>query len=163
MNEDQTINNLDVQQQQKQLYRTHKNTIDAESQSLGNYEYAQVQTGPNQQQGAGLCPVCGAVLPQGADCENCRKYVKNDVCSFCGAIFDGDGAYCPECGSPRGGIVCPECHTLNEFAFWKKCGFPLTAEAKEQLEYLHHTPEFKHLQQLNGSIFSSRDISLVSC
>ncbi|MGN1230104.1 MAG: zinc ribbon domain-containing protein, partial [Prevotella sp.] len=102
MNEDQTINNSEVQQRQEQLFRTQENIPGAEPESAGQYQYAQAQSEPARQQGASLCPVCGAVLPQGADyCENCRRYVKNDVCSFCGAPFEGDGAYCPECGSPR--------------------------------------------------------------
>ena len=131
MNEDHTISNSEVQQRQEKLYRIQENISNANLDGAGQYLYAQAQAEPTPQQGASLCPVCGSVLPQGADyCENCRRYVKNDVCSFCGAPFPGDGAYCPECGSPRGGIVCPECHTLNEFAFCKKCGFPLTTDAK---------------------------------
>ena len=164
MNEDHTINNSEVQQRQEQLFRTQENIPSAEPESDGQYAFAQAYAEPVRQQGASLCPVCGAVLPQGADyCENCRRYVKNDVCSFCGAPFPGEGAYCPECGSPRGGIVCPECHTLNEFAFCKKCGFPLTLEAKEQLEYLHHTPEFKRLQELTNEMSRLENIEPFSC
>lgn len=162
MNEDQTINNPEVQQRQEQLQRTQENVQYTEPANMGIY--AQAQAEPMPQQGATLCPVCGSVLPAGADyCENCRKYIKHDVCSFCGAPFEGDGAYCPECGSPRGGIVCPECHTLNEFAFCKKCGYPLTAEAKEQMEYLHHTPEFKRLQQLTTEMSRLDNIEPFSC
>ena len=118
---------------------------------MGQYVYAQAE--PLQAMGAGVCPYCGSVLPEDADyCESCRKYVKKDVCSFCGAMFYGDGEYCPECGCPRGGIVCPECHTLNEFAFCKKCGFPLTVEAREQMDYLHRTPEYKRLQELTAEM-----------
>ena len=151
MNEDQTISNLEMQKRQEHLQLQTENTQYSQSQGLGMNNYA--QTVPQATQSLTVCPVCGSALPEGADyCENCRKYVKHDVCSFCGAAFEGDGAYCPECGSPRGGIVCPECHTLNEFAFCKKCGFPLTAEAKEQMEYLHHTPEYQKLQKLTNEM-----------
>lgn len=151
MNEDQTISNLEMQKRQEHLQLQPENQQYSQSRGLGMNDYA--QTAPQATQSLTVCPVCGSALPEDADyCENCRKYVKHDVCSFCGAAFEGDGAYCPECGSPRGGIVCPECHTLNEFAFCKKCGFPLTAEAKEQMEYLHHTPEYQKLQKLTNEM-----------
>ena len=77
--------------------------------------------------GKTTCPNCGAELDADADfCETCRRYVKKDVCSFCGAHLNDNDAFCPECGSPRGGIVCPVCHTLNEFSFCKQCGTALT-------------------------------------
>lgn len=164
MNKDQTLSNPEVQKKQEHLYLQNENTTYTQSQGLGISSFAQPAAADTQS--LTVCPVCGSTLPEGADyCENCRKYVKNDVCSFCGASFGGDGAYCPECGSPRGGIVCPECHTLNEFAFCKKCGFPLTLEAREQMEYLHHTPEYHKLQQLTNELsrlenivpFSSED------
>ena len=76
------------------------------------------------------CPNCGAELDPDADfCESCRRYIRQDVCSFCGARLSGSNAFCPECGSPRGGIVCPVCHTLNDFSFCKQCGTPLTDDA----------------------------------
>ena len=95
------------------------------------------------------CPNCGADLDPGADfCESCRRYVKNDVCSFCGARLSGSEAFCPECGSPKGGIVCPVCHTLNDFSFCKQCGSPLTDEARELMQQVHELPEFKEMQRL---------------
>jgi predicted amidophosphoribosyltransferase len=114
------------------------------------------------------CPNCGAELDADADfCETCRRYVRKDVCSFCGAHLDGNEAFCPECGSPRGGIVCPVCHTMNDFAFCKKCGTALTAEAKELLKELQKNPDYKELldvvqeySNLEGSLpyNSERDI-----
>ena len=95
------------------------------------------------------CPNCGADLDPGADfCESCRRYVKHDVCSFCGARLSGSEAFCPECGSPKGGIVCPVCHTLNDFSFCKQCGSPLTDEARELMQQVHELPEFKEMQRL---------------
>ena len=95
------------------------------------------------------CPNCGADLDPGADfCESCRRYVKFDVCSFCGAALTGSEAFCPECGSPKGGIVCPVCHTLNDFSFCKQCGTPLTDEARELMQQVHELPEFKEMQRL---------------
>ena len=83
------------------------------------------------------CPHCGAEIDPDADfCEVCHHYIKKDVCSYCGAHLEGSEAYCPECGSPRGGMVCPTCHTLNDFAFCKKCGTALTKEARQLVKQL---------------------------
>ena len=92
------------------------------------------------------CPHCGAEMDPDADfCEVCHHYVKKDVCSYCGAHLAGNEAYCPECGSPRGGIVCPTCHTLNDFAFCKQCGTPLTAEARQLVKELQLNPDYQEL------------------
>ena len=99
--------------------------------------------------GKTACPNCGAELDPDADfCESCRRYIRQDVCSFCGASLSGNDAFCPECGSPRGGIICPVCHTLNDFSFCKQCGTPLTEEARQLMVQIHELPEFKELQQL---------------
>jgi hypothetical protein len=81
-------------------------------------------------------------------CEVCHHYIKSDVCSFCGATLTGTEAYCPECGSPRGGIVCPTCHTLNDFAFCKQCGTPLTEEARQLVAEISERPDYKEMVQL---------------
>ena len=92
------------------------------------------------------CPFCGAEVDPDADfCEACHRYIRKDICSYCGAKLKGNEAYCPECGSPRGGLVCPTCHTMNDFAFCKKCGTALTAEAKEMLKELQKNPDYKEL------------------
>ena len=99
------------------------------------------------------CPNCGAELDPDADfCESCRRYIKHDVCSFCGAGLSGQEAFCPECGSPRGGIVCPVCHTLNDFSFCKQCGTALTEEARQLMEKIHEMPEFKEMQRLASEL-----------
>ncbi len=96
-----------------------------------------------------VCPNCGSDLDADADfCEVCHHYIRRDVCSFCGsAISDSDG-YCPQCGSPRGGIVCPTCHTLNDFSFCKQCGQPLTEEARQLQQKVREMPEFIALEAL---------------
>ena len=95
------------------------------------------------------CPNCGAEMDPDADfCEVCHHYIRTDVCSFCGAHLTGQEAFCPECGSPRGGIVCPVCHTLNDFSFCKQCGTALTEEARQLLAELQLTPEYKEMQEL---------------
>lgn len=99
------------------------------------------------------CPNCGAELDPDADyCESCRRYIKYDACSFCGAHLSPSDAFCQECGSPRGGIVCPVCHTLNDFSFCKQCGTALTDEARQLMERVHEMPEFKELQRLATSL-----------
>lgn len=97
----------------------------------------------------GACPNCGSEMDPDADfCEVCHHYVKYDVCSFCGATLAGTEAYCPECGSPRGGIVCPTCHTLNDFAFCKQCGTPLTEEAQQLVAEMKERPDYSEMVQL---------------
>ena len=95
------------------------------------------------------CPNCGAELDADADfCETCRRYVRKDVCSFCGAHLEGNEAFCPECGSPRGGIVCPVCHTMNDFSFCKQCGTPLTDDAKLLMEQVREMPEYIEMKKV---------------
>ncbi len=95
------------------------------------------------------CPHCGAEIDPDADfCEVCHHYIKKDVCSFCGARLNGNEAYCPECGSPRGGLVCPTCHSLNDFAFCKKCGTALTEEARMLVKQLQMTPDYQELMDI---------------
>lgn len=95
------------------------------------------------------CPNCGAELDADADfCETCRRYVRKDICSFCGAHLEGNEAFCPECGSPRGGIVCPVCHTMNDFSFCKQCGTPLTDDAKMLMEQIREMPEFVEMKKV---------------
>ncbi|MBR4920462.1 MAG: zinc ribbon domain-containing protein [Prevotella sp.] len=95
------------------------------------------------------CPHCGAEIDPDADfCETCHHYIRKDICSYCGARLTGNEAYCPECGSPRGGLVCPTCHTLNDFAFCKKCGTALTAEAKELVKELQKNPDYQDLMEV---------------
>lgn len=103
--------------------------------------------------GTSSCPNCGAEIEPDADfCENCRHYIKKDVCSFCGAHLTGQEAFCPECGSPKGGIVCPVCRTLNDFSFCKQCGTPLTEEAHKLMERVREMPEFVEMQQLASEL-----------
>ncbi|MBR1389076.1 MAG: zinc ribbon domain-containing protein [Prevotella sp.] len=103
--------------------------------------------------GKATCPNCGADIDPDADfCEVCHHYIRKDICSFCGAHLSGMEAFCPECGSPRGGIVCPTCHTLNDFSFCKQCGTPLTEEAKQLLAELQLTPEYKEMEKLAQEI-----------
>ena len=103
--------------------------------------------------GMSTCPNCGAAVEPDADfCETCRHYIRTDICSFCGAHLTGYEAFCPECGSPRGGIVCPVCHTLNDFSFCKQCGTPLTDEAHQLMEKIRELPEYKEMQRLATEI-----------
>ena len=103
--------------------------------------------------GKSTCPNCGAPVDPDADfCETCRHYIRTDVCSFCGAHLTGQEAFCPECGSPRGGIVCPVCRTLNDFSFCRQCGTPLTEEARQMMEKVREMPEYKEMQRLANEI-----------
>ena len=95
------------------------------------------------------CPHCGAEMDPDADfCEVCHHYIRKDICSYCGAPLKGHEAYCPECGSPRGGLVCPTCHTLNDFGFCKKCGTALTDEARKLVKELQQDPDYQELMDV---------------
>ncbi|MBQ7512981.1 MAG: zinc ribbon domain-containing protein [Prevotella sp.] len=99
--------------------------------------------------GKTTCPHCGAEIDPDADfCEVCRHYIRKDVCSYCGAQLSGNEAYCPECGSPQGGVLCPTCHTMNDFAFCKKCGTALTEEARQMVKQLQKNPDFQELLEI---------------
>jgi hypothetical protein len=45
-------------------------------------------------------------------------------------------------------MVCPTCHTLNDFAFCKKCGTALTKEARQLVKQLHSNPDFQQLLEI---------------
>ena len=109
-------------------------------------QQVQIQQPEMQQAQATVCPNCGSELDPDADfCEVCHHYVRTDVCAFCGAKVSPEDAFCPECGSPRGGIVCPVCRTLNDFAFCKQCGTPLTEEAQQLVAQLKLQPDYQEL------------------
>lgn len=105
------------------------------------------------------CPHCHAEIDPDADyCESCHRYIRHEICSFCGAHLNGNEAYCPECGSPRGGIVCPVCHTLNSFAFCKQCGTALTAEAKQLVAELQKNADYRELTEIVAEYSKLDDI-----
>ena len=94
----------------------------------------------------GSCPNCGSEIDPEADyCEVCHHYIKTDTCSFCGAYMMEGEIYCRECGNPRGGLVCPVCNTLNDFAFCRQCGTALTEEAKSLMADLKKMPDYQQL------------------
>ena len=45
-------------------------------------------------------------------------------------------------------MVCPVCNTLNDFAFCKKCGTALTAEAKQMVKELQRNPDYQELMEI---------------
>src|SRR5574344_378870 len=95
-----------------------------------------------------VCPHCGNAIDAEADyCEVCTSYITTNICSYCGAPIDEHEVYCHECGNPRGGIVCPVCNTLNDFAFCKQCGTPLTDGAKALVAELKKQPDYQLLVQ----------------
>lgn len=104
------------------------------------------------------CPHCGSEIDPDADfCETCHRYIRPETCSFCGAHVGGNAVYCPECGSPKGGIVCPVCHTLNSFAFCKQCGHALTEDAKLLVKELQKNPDYQELLEAATEYSSLED------
>lgn len=95
------------------------------------------------------CPGCGALLDEGVDfCESCHTYLQKNKCSFCGEDLDGEDHFCGYCGSPRDGIICPECETRNMFNFCSFCGIPLTDLAKMELKRVQSIPEYSKVSKL---------------
>jgi hypothetical protein len=136
-----------------QFQRNLKDGSERDGMQVRTNSYSSVQTQAASQSkevsSAGKCPSCGSPLDADADfCEVCHRYVRPDVCSFCGTHFSPEDAFCPECGSPRGGIVCPTCHTMNDFAFCKQCGMPLTDDARLLMSRVRQMPEYQEMVQL---------------
>lgn len=127
---------------QRQLVKPTDDTLSTQIQDSGSI--------PEQAYApATFCPNCGTEMDIDADyCESCHTYVKRDTCSFCGAHLTGAEGFCPECGNPVGGLVCPVCHTMNDFAFCRQCGTPLTDDAKIMMQQLQKTPEYQELSAL---------------
>ena len=132
------VGNVDEQQFQQSAVR---NQSAEQYQTVDQYQMATMAQV--------TCPHCGSPMDIDADfCEVCHHYARPDICSFCGAGLSMQDAFCPECGSPRGGIVCPTCHTLNDFAFCKQCGQPLTDNARMIMAELRSAPEYQELVAL---------------
>ncbi|MBO4906123.1 MAG: zinc ribbon domain-containing protein [Bacteroidaceae bacterium] len=96
-----------------------------------------------------VCPHCGSHVPAGLDyCEVCHNYIGTDRCSFCYAPMSVTDDYCQECGSPRKGIVCPTCHSVEHFSFCEHCGTPLTDRARMAQEQAWNVPYAQEIRQL---------------
>ena len=106
-----------------------------------------------------LCPHCGTEVEPDADyCEKCHHYIRPNVCSFCGSQLNGNEAFCPECGNPKGGVVCPVCRKLNNFAFCTQCGTPLTQEAKALMVEMAQNPDYKELVAATSEYMAMDDM-----
>ena len=93
-------------------------------------------------QGGNGCVNCGAEVPQGtAICPVCG-HPATTRCTYCGSQMSAGDAFCPECGNPRGGIVCPQCNTLNFRSFCRKCNHPLNPMALYAVEEARRDPRF---------------------
>lgn len=129
-------------------------TLRPEMPVQGNVVYEEaamhIDVGQPQTQAKCLvCPNCGAEMDSDADyCESCHCYISKDVCSFCGAHLDERAAFCPDCGNSREGIVCPVCHTINNFSFCKQCGAALTDEARRLQSELCKNPDYVEVKRL---------------
>ena len=136
-----------------QSFTLHRENDARPSDSTGAETVRPQYRQQTQSVSATTCPNCGSPLDADADvCESCHQYVRRDVCSFCGSALADADAFCPECGSPRGGIVCPVCRTVNEFAFCRQCGTPLTDEARQLAAAVHSMPEYKEMELLASEL-----------
>ena len=148
--EQQSQNEQPMMQQQMQMQAGAANGVVCPKCGTVNEPEAQFCASCGEPLHMATCPNCGSEIDPDADfCEVCHHYIRQDVCSFCGADFGLNDGYCPQCGMPRGGIVCPACHTLNDFSFCKQCGRPLTADAKNILDEIRELPEYKELMALS--------------
>lgn len=146
-----TASNMGMQQKQLVKQSDEVNTEDfpQSTDNTNDGQQEQAQLAQQAQLAYTYCPNCGAATDPDCDyCESCHTYIRHDICSFCGAHIEGIEGFCPECGNPLGGIVCPLCRTMNDFAFCKQCGTPLTDEAKIMLEHLKQTPEYQEVMTL---------------
>lgn len=143
---------LNERDNQKSNYLQRSRFAAGNDNPEGMLQYAASQAAETSD-GPSRCPYCGALIAQGEDfCETCHRYIKKDVCSFCGGLLRAEDAFCPECGNSRGGIECPVCHTINEFAFCKQCGSAITEEAKQLMRSLKETPEFQELMAVSDEL-----------
>ncbi len=148
-----TINDLSAQQAGTLARQRQMNTASNTPPQPTAQQQAAAQQELDGQTGVGQCPYCGAEVDADADlCELCHHYIRKDICSFCGAPMVGDASFCPECGSPKAGIVCPMCHTMNEFSFCKQCGTPLTEEATKTLQHVKNMPEYREMSRLASEL-----------
>lgn len=76
----------------------------------------------------------------------------SNCCSFCGNYIDPEDKFCCECGNPVGGIVCPNCSTLNHGSFCLRCNSPLDDIAKEELKKAQKDPKFIKIQEIAAEI-----------
>lgn len=143
INEAQQLQNNHLQ---RELFDAHNDNAEKVLKYSAAQEM-QAASGPSR------CPYCGALIMPGEDfCETCHRYINKNVCSFCGGMLSSEDAFCPECGNPRGGIECPVCHTINEFAFCKQCGSAITEEAKQLMASLKATPEYLELMAVSDQL-----------
>jgi len=85
--------------------------------------------------GGRKCPKCGTKTFLNADiCEVCGEWLLEGKCKFCYADIEEEATYCPECGNPVAGIICPQCDKLSYFDFCKYCNTPLTVTAQKMIE-----------------------------
>ncbi|MBR2359957.1 MAG: zinc ribbon domain-containing protein [Bacteroidaceae bacterium] len=163
-------------EEQKELHSHHAQQVQEQAQEAAHEEVQQYKVCPHchtvnepdacfcEECGtalgsARLCPNCRQPLDLLADfCEHCKTYVCKDRCSFCGADISETDTFCPECGTPREGIVCPACHTRNWFSYCRVCGIPLTEEARQQSRTAREEPLMKQMDALATELEKLRKI-----
>lgn len=97
-----------------------------------------------------VCPYCRQQIPNAeADtCMHCNRYIRLDICSFCGADISPDTNFCESCGAPHGEVACPACGASNFTAFCSHCGEALTQSAVQLLEMFRETPQYHRMEHL---------------
>lgn len=73
-------------------------------------------------------------------------------CTFCGATIEEDENFCPDCGSPQGGIKCPNCGTLSRRSFCSHCNTPLNDVALEAVRQAKADPAFRRAEALAAEL-----------
>lgn len=101
-----------------------------------------------------ICPYCHQQIPNAeADtCMHCNRYIRQDICSFCGSEISPDTNFCESCGAPHGEVLCPACGTSNFTAFCSHCGEALTHSAVQLLEMFRETPQYHRMENLSEEI-----------
>ncbi len=87
---------------------------------------------------------------------HCKQYhpleKSGDTCGFCGAAMEEDENFCPDCGSPRGGVKCPNCGTLSHRSFCSHCNAPLNDVAREAVRQAKADPTFRRAEALAAEL-----------
>lgn len=118
---------------------------------------------------AAFCEECGAPC-HGHHCDSCGAEIKEGMalcpvcggpatmnCTFCGAVMSRGDRFCPDCGNPRGGITCPQCHTVNFRSFCRKCNHPLNPMALMAIEEARRDPRFIRATKISEEVACLED------
>lgn len=104
--------------------------------------------------GSLACPYCHQLQsnPETDRCMHCNRYIRQDICSFCGSAILPDANYCESCGAPHGEVTCLKCGTNNFTSFCSQCGESLTFSAQQLMQMFQEAPQYHEIESLSEQI-----------